>query len=102
MADNPSYEKWSKDPFTALCMYIEIIEGFGWHPIEQVFKEYRAMPKDRYPITDEEKRDCWFKHICVATQRDLSAFFDKWQLPITAKVKKEVSIYPGWLPDELK
>lgn len=101
MAEGADFKKWSDDPFLALCMYIEIIEGFGWRPIELVYKEYRALPKDNYPSTDEEKRDYWFKTLCMATQKNLSAFFDKWGIPVSDQAKKEVSGFLPWLPDEL-
>lgn len=102
MAEGADFQKWCSDPFLALCMYIEIIEGFGWPAIETVYKEYRALPKEKYPATEEEKRDYWFKTLCTVTQKDLSVFFDKWGVPVTEKTKKEVSAFTPWLPDELK
>ncbi|MBN9383625.1 MAG: M60 family metallopeptidase [Chitinophagaceae bacterium] len=102
MADKPDFDKFCSDPFLALKMYIEIIENFGWQSIEQVFSTYRLLPPDRYPATEAGKRDYWFTCICAATGKDLSGFFDKWQIPITGKAKASVKSYPGWLPEELK
>ena len=102
VADNPSFEKWKSDPFLALRMYIELIENFGWGPIEQVYKNYRAMPVSQYPKTDGDKRDLWFIQLSNVTHKNMSAFFDKWKIPISNKAKKQVSSYPEWLPDELK
>ncbi|HJT72365.1 MAG TPA: M60 family metallopeptidase, partial [Chitinophaga sp.] len=102
MAEGADFKKWSEDPFLALCMYIEIIEGFGWPAIEKVFQGYRALPQGRYPSTEEEKRDYWFKMICNATQKNLSVFFDKWAVPVSDSAKKEVAGLPEWLPEELK
>ncbi|WP_157309550.1 M60 family metallopeptidase [Chitinophaga tropicalis] len=102
MAEGADFKKWSEDPFLALCMYIEIIEGFGWQAIEKVHRVYRALPKERYPSTEEERRDYWFKMICNATQKNLSVFFDKWAVPVSDKARREVSGLPQWLPDELK
>jgi len=102
MSGKPDFATFCNDPFLALSMYIELIENFGWQSIEQVFRQYRDLPKDRYPGTEADKRDYWFTCISAATGRDLSAFFDKWQVPITEKAKASVKTYPGWLPDELK
>lgn len=102
MANKPDFTKWGQDPFIALSMYIELIDGFGWQPIQQVFEVYRKLPKAAYPVTQADKRDYWFVNICAATQKDLSAFFSKWEIPITEKSKESVHHYPTWLPDELK
>jgi hypothetical protein len=102
MAGGPSYEKWSGDAFLALCMYIELIENFGWDAIIKVHKVYRALPKDQYPKTDQDKRDYWFLQISNATQKNLSSFFDKWKVPVSDSAKKQVESYETWLPEELK
>jgi len=102
MAGTPDFASFRNDPFLALTMYIEIIENFGWESIEQVFKRYRMLPKEQYPATEADKRDYWFICISEAIGRDLSAFFDKWQIPVTEKAKSSVKKYPSWLPDELK
>ncbi len=83
-------------------MYIELIEGFGWHPIEQVYQNYRALPRSQYPVTEADKRDYWFMQICGTTGKNLSKFFDKWSISITEKAKASVNALPEWLPDELK
>jgi len=102
MEDKPDFNKFCNEPFLALKMYIELIENFGWQPIEQVFRQYRMLPAAQYPVSEADKRDYWFTCICAATGRDLSAFFDKWQIPITEKARASVKAYPGWLPEELK
>lgn len=101
MKGQPAFDKFCEDPFLALKMYIELIEGFGWQPIEEVFRKYRALPTPQYPVTEEDKRDYWFTAICAATQKDLSLFFEKWQVPVSETAKKSVSKYPSWLPGEL-
>ncbi len=102
MKGQPGFDKFCEDPFLALKMYIELIEGFGWQPIEAVFKKYRALPASQYPVSENDKRDYWFTAICAATQKNLSLFFEKWQVPVTETAKKSVSSYPSWLPEELK
>lgn len=102
LADKPSFDKWKADPFLALSMYIQLVDAFGWQPIEQVFKTYRVLPKDKYPPTDDARRDYWFKCICDATHKNLSVFFDKWKVPVSSEVKSTVKSYPEWLPAEMQ
>jgi hypothetical protein len=102
MANKPSFKKFCNDPFLALKMYIELIENFGWQSIEQVFETYRKLPKEQYPATEAQQIDYWFTCICAATHKDLSAFFEKWQIPVSQSVSESVKNYPSWLPPELK
>lgn len=102
LADNPSYEKWSKDPFLALSMYIQIIDAFGWDAIKAVHTIYRNLPKDQYPKTDQDKRDLWFTSICKVTNSNMSHFFNVWKIEVSDAAKKEVSGYKVWFPKELE
>lgn len=104
LANAPNFEKWSKDPFTALCMYIQIIEQFGWEPILAVNKTYRKLDNlnQMKPsnLSDQDKIDLWFINICKATKSNLTEFFDIWKLPVSLQAKKEVTGYKKWLPEQ--
>jgi hypothetical protein len=102
LADSPSFEKWKDHPFLALCMYIQLIEAFGWQPIEQVYQQYQQLPKSQYPATEEAKRDYWFAAISKATHQNLAPFFAKWQVPVGEQAAKTVASYPTWLPPEMQ
>ncbi|SFO74915.1 Peptidase M60, enhancin and enhancin-like [Chitinophaga sp. YR627] len=102
LQNNPSFEKWGQDPFLALCMYIELIQQFGWQCIADTYAKFRATPKEKYPQSQEDKRDLWFLTICEVTKTNLTGFFDIWKVPVSAQVKEKVVVYPSWLPDELK
>lgn len=102
MKGQPGFDKFCEDPFLALKMYIEIIEHFGWQPIAEVFKKYRSLPASQYPVSEAGKRDYWFTCISTATQKNLSLFFEKWQIAVTENAKKSVSGYEVWLPEELR
>ena len=93
---------FTTDPFMALSMYIELIEGFGWGPIEKVYQQFRNIPRNEYPLTDQAKRDLWFVSICEATKKDLGVFFEKWNLPASKEARAKVGFYESWLPDELR
>nr|WP_068891142.1 M60 family metallopeptidase [Pedobacter panaciterrae] len=100
--DNPSYEKWSADPFLALSMYVQIIDRFGWGAILDAHKAYRKTPESQYPKTDQDKRDLWFINISNATKRNLSEFFDTWKVPVSDVARKSVQHYQSWFPEELR
>jgi hypothetical protein len=104
MRSEPSYEKFQQNPWIALSMYIEIIEHFGWDSIKTANKSYAELPKDKYPKTNEEKIDLWFKTISQASKSDLSDFFKIWQIPVSASTIADVKehAYSSWLPEELK
>lgn len=100
--DSPSFQKFQSDPFLALKMYIEIIENLGWESIEEVFKTYRKLPNAQYPKTEPQKIDYWFTCLSNASHKNMTAFFDKWQIPVSQATKQSVSQYPTWLPPELQ
>jgi len=102
LADNPSYDKWSNDPFLALSMYIQIIDKFGWDAIKKANVIYRNLPKSQYPKTDQDKRDLWFTTICKTTNSNLTHFFDVWKIPVSDTAKKQVVAFKPWFPEELK
>lgn len=102
LQNDPSFEKWGQDPFLALCMYIELIQQFGWQCIHDTHAKYRSIPKELYPRSQEDKRDLWFLTICNVTNTDLTKFFDIWKIPVSDHVRKKVTGYPVWLPAELK
>lgn len=102
LADSPSFEKWQADPFLALAMYMQLIEAFGWEPIEQVYRQYRQLPRSQYPATEAARRDYWFAAICTATHRNLAPFFARWQVPVGEEAAKSMTAYPTWLPAEMQ
>ena len=102
LAGVPSFEKWQQDPFLALCMYVQLIDAFGWAPIEQVYRQYRQLPRSQYPATEAAKRDYWFAAISAATRRNLAPFFAQWQVPVSAAAAQSGAAYPTWLPPEMQ
>ncbi len=102
LADSPSFKKWQADPFLALCMYIQLLDAFGWEPIEQVYRQYRQLPRSQYPGTEAAKRDYWFTAISTATHHNLAPFFAQWQVPVGEAAARAVASYPTWLPQEMQ
>jgi hypothetical protein len=104
LSNNPTFEKWTKDPFTALCMYIQLIEGFGWEPILMVNKTFRNLDNLNHmkpsELSDADKIDLWFVNICKATNSNLTDFFARWRIPVSEKAKKDVATLKFWLPEQ--
>ncbi|WP_293741568.1 M60 family metallopeptidase [uncultured Pedobacter sp.] len=103
LQNQPTFEKWGKEPFTALCMYIQLIEHFGWESIIKANKIYRDMDPRKYyenELSNKERIDLWFTSISKATNSDLSSFFKIWKIPVSESVKKEAKVYKTWIPEE--
>ncbi len=95
------FEDWKKDPFLALAMYIQLIDGFGWTPFREVFHEYRSLPRGERPRTDAEKRDQWLVRFSRRVGRNLGPFFQAWGVPTSAEVRASVAALPPWMPPDL-
>lgn len=98
----PDYQKWSDDPFTALSMYIELIDEFGWEPFKTVHAKYRLLTADKYPKSNQDRIDLWFVSCSNATHTNLNAFFEVWKIPVSDEAKKKVQNYKSWLPIKLR
>jgi hypothetical protein len=98
-ADGCDYEKWKRDPFLALCMYMQLQEAFGWEPFTKVFKEYRTLTQEQRPQSDGEKRDKWMVQMARAVGRNLGPFFQSWAVPTTEKARASIAELPAWMPD---
>jgi hypothetical protein len=101
VAGGRSFETWKKEPFLALQMYMQLIEGFGWDPLKRVIAEYRKLPAAEHPKTDEEKRDQWMVRYSQTVGRNLGPFFAAWGVPTSASARASIAQLPGWMPSGL-
>ena len=102
MAKGAPFEEWKDDPFLALMMYIQLYEGFGWKPFEQVFAEYRKLPRADRPKSDAAKRDQWLVRFSKAAGKNLGPFFEAWGVPTSPGARASVENLPGWMPSGIK
>jgi hypothetical protein len=93
------FDRWQREPFTALEMYIQLREAFGWEPYQRVFAEYLALEPRERPRTEEQKRDQWLVRMSRATGRNLGPFFEHWGVPTSAAARESVRDLPTWLPE---
>jgi hypothetical protein len=97
--NHADFEKWKADPFTGLVMYIQLRQAFGWEAYRKVFAEYRALPAEQRPKTDDEKRDQWLVRMSRTVGRNLGPFFQAWGVPTSEAARAAVAELPAWLPE---
>ncbi len=98
-AAGAKFETWKSEPFTALAMYIQMQQAFGWETFKKVFAEYRALPAAERPRNDDQKRDQWMVRFSRACGRNLGPFFVAWGVPTSQAARDEVASLPGWMPE---
>ena len=99
LAAGASFTKWQEDPFLGLIMYQQLKEGFGWDAFKRVFAEYRSLPADQKPKTDDERRDQWMVRFSRAVGRNLGPFFQVWGIPTSEQARQLIADLPGWIPE---
>lgn len=92
------YAKWKSDPFLALIMYDQMHKEFGWEPFKKVFAEYRDLPANQRPKTDDEKRDQWMVRFSKTVGRNLGPFFEYWKIPTSSAARQSIANLPTWMP----
>ncbi|HEY6170553.1 MAG TPA: M60 family metallopeptidase [Verrucomicrobiae bacterium] len=93
-----SFERWKSEPFTALCMYAQLQDAFGWDAYRKIFAEYRALPADVRPKSEQDKRDQWMTRFSKTAGRNLAPFFRKWGVPVGDTAAQSVAQLPAWMP----
>jgi hypothetical protein len=89
------FAKWKEDPFLALVMYAELIDGFGWETLKKVLRDYQNGPR---PRSDDEKRDQWMVRYARITGRNLGPFFQAWGVPTSESARRSIAGLPEWNP----
>lgn len=96
-----SFERdWKSDPFLALSMYDQLVEGFGWEPFKKVFAEYRDAPKSQLPKSDDDKRDQWLVRFSRTVGYNLGPFFTAWKVPTSEAARQSIQDLPKWMPGQ--
>ncbi|MGA2498928.1 MAG: M60 family metallopeptidase, partial [Tepidisphaeraceae bacterium] len=73
--------------------------AFGWDAYKKVFKEYRDLPRNERPRTEQEKHDQWMVRFSKATGRNLGPFFQAWGVPTSEQARKSIEGLPAWMPE---
>lgn len=95
----PDFDRWKSDPFLALAMYVQMQHAFGWDAYRRVFAEYRDLPAEERPGSDDEKRDQWLVRMSRTVGRDLGQFFEAWGVPTSPEARASLADLPVWLPE---
>ncbi|MBL8963555.1 MAG: M60 family metallopeptidase [Phycisphaeraceae bacterium] len=99
LARGARFETWKREPFTALAMYMQLQQAFGWETFKKVFAEYRDLPSADRPKGDDQKRDQWLVRFSRACGRNLGPFFESWGVPTSQAARDQVLDLPGWMPE---
>jgi hypothetical protein len=100
VAGGRNFEAWKADPFLALTMYVQLREAFGWEAYKTVFAEYRDLPANQRPRSDDEKRDQWMVRFSRTVNRNLGPFFEAWGVPTSAEARASIADLPAWWPED--
>ncbi|HEY1169952.1 MAG TPA: M60 family metallopeptidase [Verrucomicrobiae bacterium] len=96
---NAKFDDWKRDPFLALTMYYQLIEGFGWDAFKKTFTEYRNLPKEEKPKNDDQERDQWMVRFSKTTGKNLGPFFEAWKVPTSQAARDSIKDLPVWMPE---
>lgn len=99
-AKGAPFAEWKSDPFLALCMYIQLQQEFGWVAYQDVFEEYRKLPRAERPRNDDEKRDQWLVRFSVRVGKNLGPFFEAWGVPTSPAARAKIAHLPTWMPKD--
>ena len=96
--DSPEFDVWTREPFLALIMYVQLQHEFGWDAYRDVFATYRTLTEAERPRSDEEKRDQWMVRFSRQVGRNLGPFFEAWGIPTSQQARDSLTDLPVWLP----
>lgn len=96
---NAKFDDWKRDPFLALTMYYQLIEGFGWDAFKKTFAEYRKLPKEERPKNDDQERDQWMVRFSKTVGKNLGPFFEAWKIPTSQAARDSIKDLPVWMPE---
>jgi len=100
LAAGAPFDRWKRDPFLALTMYVQLQEAFGWKTYRKVFAAYDKLPAERRPKTDAEKRDLWLVMFSRTVGRNLGRFYEAWGVPTSEKARASIKNLPVWMPPD--
>lgn len=99
LKEGADFRMWKRDPFLALHMYVQLEKAFGWETFKKVFAEYRVLPRNEQPTSEDEKRDQWMVRFSRACGKNLGPFFKAWGVPTSEAARKSIANLPEWMPD---
>lgn len=91
-------EYFHKDPWYGLTFLRALREKFGWKPFQQVFAEFRDLPRSEQPRSEAEKQDQFLVRMSRLVGRDLSHYFEMWGVKNSAEAREKCRQYSPWLP----
>jgi hypothetical protein len=101
LKNGSKFPDWKNDPFTALVMYKQLEEAFGWDAFKKAITAYQKLPA--LPRSNPQKQDQWMIEMSRATGKNLAPFFTYWGIPLTDAARAQVKDLAAWqFPDPTK
>ena len=82
--------------YTAMETYLQLVEAFRWPAFRALFLEYRALAERDRPASEEARAQQWFLRSSRAVGRNLSPFYERWGLPVSASTRTSTGSLPAW------
>ncbi|TNE90085.1 MAG: hypothetical protein EP330_09665 [Deltaproteobacteria bacterium] len=99
IAGGRDFSQWSV--WTALETYLQLQEAFGWQLYSDVFADYRAMPENARPTTDQARIDLWAEMTSARAGVDLGPFYTAWGFPLSQATLDSMATRPTWTADPM-
>ncbi|XP_010953386.3 TRPM8 channel-associated factor 2 [Camelus bactrianus] len=80
--------------WTALELYLQLQEAFGWEPFTELFAEYQTLSD--IPEDNPGKMNLWVQKFSEKVQKNLAPFFEAWGWPVQKEVADSLACLPGW------
>ena len=98
LAKGGDFAQWQREPFLALTLYAQLIEGFGWDSMKKYLRSYEGPDAGPMPKNDLEKRDQFMTRYSKVVGRNLAPFFQRWGIPTSAEARDSIRNLPSWTP----
>lgn len=93
-----SWDALKGDPTLMLFMFAQVQREFGWQPFKDLLAEYRDLPGEQQPRSDDERRDQFLVRLSLRLGHDLGPFLRGWGMPLSEGALSQVAHLPGWVP----
>nr|AQT19758.1 hypothetical protein Smed-FAM115A-like protein [Schmidtea mediterranea] len=90
---------WKESAYLELAIYVQMANHFGFGFFNKAFKYYLNHPELKAD-SDEEKYDLWANVTSTITNQNLMPIFDLWNIPIGDEMRKYLSKFQCFLPDD--
>ncbi len=96
-------EDGRRGPFEELALYIPLIEEFGYESLTKTFQTYLSEEGSAGLLgrdDDARRKDEWARRYSLVVERDLTTYFDLFDIPASSESREAVAHLEPWFPIE--